>query len=276
MFGKKEKSDGQKKDTHGDCGAERPIVSCAEEALDNVGDHDARRAADKHRSEEIAEREDKGEGSAGNQTRERERKNDAQKRGAGAGAEILGGFDEMARDVFEGSVERKEGERGINVGEGENDGERAIKEKANRLLGDVKVLQEAVEDAVRTQDGFPGVTADEIADPEGNDDELIEKIFANHSVKGHVIGEGVAEKEREHGDAGGDAGSAKKDFGINGIVEELGVILEIPLVDDEAIADEPEAVGKHERVGKKKKKADPQEGREGDHGFIEAGVHGSC
>ena len=77
----------------------------------------------------------------------------------------------------------------------ENDGEGAIEEKANRLLSDVKVLEEAVEDAVRAQDGFPGVTADEIADPEGNDDELIEKIFANAGVKRHVIGEGIAEEE---------------------------------------------------------------------------------
>ena len=36
---------------------------------------------------------------------------------ARAGAEIVGGFDEMARDVFERSVERKEDERRVNVGE---------------------------------------------------------------------------------------------------------------------------------------------------------------
>ena len=56
-------------------------------------------------------------------------------------------------------------------------------------------------------------------------------------------------------------------------MEELGVILEIPLVDDDAVADEPEAVGKHERVGKKKEEADPEERWEGDDGFVEAGVH---
>ncbi len=96
------------------------------------------------RREKIAEREDEGEGGAGKQAGERERKNDAEKRGARAGAEIMRGFDEIARDVFERGVERKEDERRVNVREHENDGEGAVEEKANWLFGDVKVLEEAV------------------------------------------------------------------------------------------------------------------------------------
>ena len=75
-----------------------------------------------------------------------------------------------------------------------------------------KVLEEAVENAVGAENGFPGVAADEIADPEGNDDELIEKIFAKTRVEGHVVGEGVAEEQREKRDAGGDAGGAEQEL----------------------------------------------------------------
>ena len=201
-------------------------------------------------------------------------KNDAEERSARTGAEVVGSFDEIARNVFEGSVQREKNERRVDVRESEDDRERAIEKKTDGSAGDVEVLQEAVEDAVGAENGFPGVAADEIADPERDDDKLIEKIFANARVEGHEVGERIAEQEREQRDAGGDASSAEKNFGVDGIMEELGIVLEIPLVDDDAVANEPEAVGEHEGVREKKEKRDPEKGRGGDDGFVGARVHG--
>ena len=85
--------------------------------MNDVGDHDAGRAADEHGREEIAEGKDEGEGSSGEQAGNGERKNDAEERGARTGAEVVGSFDEIARNVFEGSVERKKDERRVDVRE---------------------------------------------------------------------------------------------------------------------------------------------------------------
>jgi hypothetical protein len=103
---------------------------------------------------------------------------------------------------------------------------------------------------------------------------LIEQVFADACVEGHVVREGIAEEDGEQRDGSGDARGAQKNFDVDGIVEELGVILKIPFVDDEAVANEPEAVGEHEGVGNEKEKRDPGKGREGDGEFVEAGVHG--
>jgi len=76
---------------------------------------------------------------------------------------------------------------------------------------------------------------------------LVEQVFADASVEGHVVGERIAEKEREKRDAGGDAHGAEEDFEVEGILEELRVVLQIPFVDECAVAHQPETVGKHQR-----------------------------
>ena len=238
--------------------------------MHDVRDHDAGRPADEERGEEIAECQDEGERSSRKQAGKGKRKNDAEKGGAGAGAEVVGGFDEIAWDVFEGGVEGKEDEGRVDVSEHEDDGEGTVEEKADGFPGDVKVLEEAVEDALGSEDGFPGIAADEIANPERNDDELIEKIFAGAGVKGHEVGQRIPEEEGEKGDTGGDAHGAEEHFDVDGILEELGVILEIPFVDEEAIPNQPEAVSKHQGVRQEEEKADPEEGRGGDDCFVGA------
>jgi len=70
VFGEEEKGNREKQNADGDRRTERPVVSRAEEALDDIGDHDARGPADEKRTEEVAEREDKREGRAGKQARE--------------------------------------------------------------------------------------------------------------------------------------------------------------------------------------------------------------
>jgi hypothetical protein len=105
------------------------------------------------------------------------------------------GFEERARDVFERSVDRKKNERRVNVREHKNHGEGAVEKSGNGLVSDVEILKRAVEDAVGAEDSFPCVAADEIADPERDDDELVEKLFAGARVKGKKVSERISEKE---------------------------------------------------------------------------------
>ena len=134
-----------------------------------------------------------------------------------ASAEVLRSFDERAGDVFERGVNRKEDEWRVDVGEHEDDGEGAVEQEADRGGGDMEILQEAVEDAVAAENCFPGVAAHEIADPQRDDDELIEDFLARAGVKGKIVGQRITEQQGAERDGGGDAHAAEQDFGVNGI-----------------------------------------------------------
>jgi len=56
-------------------------------------------------------------------------------------------FNQRARDVLECRVDGQKNERRIDVREHQHDGKRAVEKEANRLMGEMQVLQEAVEDA---------------------------------------------------------------------------------------------------------------------------------
>src|SRR4029077_11672355 len=105
------------------------------------------------RREEVAEREDKGESGAREQSRHREGKDDAEKRGARVSAEVLRSFDERARDVFERVVDGEEDEGCVNVREHENDGKRTVEEVADRFVSDAEILEKTVEGAVAAENG---------------------------------------------------------------------------------------------------------------------------
>src|SRR5580698_3917870 len=88
-LGEEEQGDGEDENQDGDGGAERPVIGGAEEALHDVGDHDAGGAANELRREKIAEGEDEGEGGARQQSGQRERKDDTKERCARSGAEVV-------------------------------------------------------------------------------------------------------------------------------------------------------------------------------------------
>src|SRR5580700_9369678 len=134
----------------------------------------------------------------------------------------------------------------------------------------MEVLEKAVEDSFAAEDCFPGVAADQIADPERHDDELIEQFFARAGMKREVIGERIAEEKRAEHYRGCDAHGAEENFGVEGIGEKFLVIGEIPIMDEDAVLNRPEAVGKHERVGQQEEKRYPDERRRGDERFVDA------
>ena len=170
----------------------------------------------------------------------------------------MGSFDEISGNVFERRVNRKKREWSVDVREGEDYRERAIEEKFDGMMRDVEILQEAVEHAIASKDCFPGVTAHEIASPERDDHELIEKVFSFRCVKREEISERVSEKQREQGNGGGDANRSKKDRDVNRVANQLNVILKIPALDDGLLRrNGPEAVTEEQRVGNKEERGDP-------------------
>src|SRR5260370_10323109 len=240
---KQRNSDDQNPD--GNRGPQRPVKRCAKEALYDVGDHGAGRAADEKRREKVTERKTERKCCSCQQTRHGEREDHAQKSLNRAGAQILRGFHERPRDMFERSVNGKKNERRVNVRQQKHDGERAVKEKANRPVGEMEVLKKAVQHAVAAENGLPGVTAHQIADPQGHDHKLIEKFLAR--VESQVVREGIAEQKRTKRDGSGDAHGAEKHFSVERIREESFVIAPIPLVNDNALGNGPKTVCKNKR-----------------------------
>ncbi len=63
---------------------------------------------------------------------------------------------------------------------------------------------------------FPSVAADEIADPQRHDDQLVEEFLARAGMKREVIRERIAEEERTKSDRSGDAHGAKENVDVYG------------------------------------------------------------
>src|SRR3984957_8021337 len=147
--------------------------------------------------------------------------------------------------------------------EHEDHGEGAVQKKTDRLVSDMEVLEKSVENSFATEDCFPSVAADQIADPERNDDELVQQFLARAGMKREVVGERVAEENGTERYRGCDAHGAQENLGVQRIGEEFLVIGEIPVMDEGAVLNRPEAVGKHERVGQQQEERHPEERRGG-------------
>ena len=93
---------------------------------------------------------------------------------SGRCAQIVRGFHQIPRNVLERRIDRQKCERRVDVGERQHHGKRAIEQKLQRMLREVHILQQRVQHAVAAQDRFPGIGAHQIADPQRNDDQLIE------------------------------------------------------------------------------------------------------
>src|SRR5437879_7249862 len=83
----------------------------------------------------------------------------------------------MPRNVFKRGVNGEECERRIDMCQHEYYGKWTIKEESHRLANQVEILEEAVQDAVAAENGFPRVAAHEVADPKRNDHQLVEQVL---------------------------------------------------------------------------------------------------
>src|SRR5260370_28722591 len=250
MLDEEQQGNDNEQNANGNRRAERPVKGCAKEALYDVGDHRAGRGADKQRRQKIAERKNESESCPGEQAGNRKRKDDAQKCLSRSGGKVMRGFDQRARYVLEGRVDGQKNERRVDVRQHENDGERAIEKERDGLVCEMQVLQKAIEDAFAAKNGFPRVTPYQIAHPKGNDDKLVEQFFARARMKREVVGQRVTKQQGTQRHRGGDTHGAQEDFGVDGLGKESGVILQVPLMDHNSVVDSPEAVRKHQRVGK--------------------------
>ena len=126
------------------------------------------------RCQKISQAKDKRKGRSCQHSGNGKRKNDLPKSLQRRSTKVVRRLHQISRDVFQRRINRQERERGVDVSERQHHGERAVQKKFQWMLGQVYVLQKRVEDAIAPQDGFPGVSADQVTHPEWNDYELIE------------------------------------------------------------------------------------------------------
>jgi hypothetical protein len=131
----------------------------------------------------------------------------------------LRGFNERAGNVLERGIDGKEYERRIDVREHEDHSEGAVEKETDGFVGDVEILEKTVEHAVAAENGFPGVAAYQIADPERDNHELVEEFLARAGVEGKIVRERIAEKKGAEGHGSSDARGAQENLEVERIGE---------------------------------------------------------
>jgi len=61
-------------------------------------------------------------------------------------------------------------------------------------MGEMQILQETIEHAFAAENGFPCVSAHQVAHPQRHNHELVEQLFASARMKREVVGQRVAEQ----------------------------------------------------------------------------------
>src|ERR1700685_1363050 len=107
--------------------------------------------------------------------------------------------------MFERGVNGHEREWRIDVRERENDGEWTVQKKLNRPVGDVQILQKSVQHAVASENRFLHLIEHHITGPHRKYYELVEQILALRCVERKVVGQRIAEQQRQQSDRSGDS-----------------------------------------------------------------------
>src|SRR4051812_29156489 len=110
----------------------------------------------------------------------------------------MGGLDQVSWNVFEGSIDRQDGKRRVDMRESKDHRERAIQQEIQRMPGQVHILQQSVQYTIASQDGFPRVSPNQIADPQRNDYQLVQQILFS-GAKRQKIRQRIAQQKRQGG-----------------------------------------------------------------------------
>src|SRR6185437_1932160 len=125
--------------------------------------------------EEVTQAQHKCESRSRQNSRNGKRKDDSPESLKRRRSQIVRRLYQVAGYVFERRINRQEGERCVDMREGQHHGERAVQQEIEGMTCQVNILQQRVKDAVAAQDGLPGVSSHQIADPERNNHQLIEE-----------------------------------------------------------------------------------------------------
>ena len=95
----------------------------------------------------------------------------------------MGRFDQVSWNVFQACVDRQEGKRRVDMSEREYYGEWAVQQKVERMVRDARVLQQSVQYSIAAKNGLPRIGTYQIADPQGNDCQLIKQVLPGSRMK---------------------------------------------------------------------------------------------
>src|SRR5215472_16296365 len=176
--------------------------------------------------------------------------------------------------MLERRINGQDGEWRVDVRQGQHHGERAVEQELERMLGQMRILQQRVENAVAAENRLPRVSANQVADPEGDDDQLVEKILTLSCAEREIVGKRITQHQGKQHDPGRNPHRSKQRLEVDADVQQLAVVLESPGVNDLlAGGHRPEAVTKHQRVWSQQKHPDPGERRYCNRGLVGAGEH---
>src|SRR6185437_43329 len=182
-FGEKQQANHEQQHAKGNGGAQRPVVGGAEQADDDVGNHNAAGTAQQQRGEEVAQAKDESKSGAGKNAGNGERQDyppESLQRGS---AQVMRGFHQVAGNVLQGGVDGQKSKWRVDVSEREHHRERAVEEEFDGMPCEVRILQQSIEHTITSQNGFPCVSADQVANPQGDDYQLVKQILASAGVK---------------------------------------------------------------------------------------------
>lgn len=163
----KDDNDGDERDgRHGEGRARRPVVRAPEALLNDVGEHDAGRAAHLRGCHVVARRRHEDDDGGGNYARKRKREGNAAETPPRPVAQIRRRFEQRPVDLLKRHIDRQHRERRVGVRERDDDGGRVVEQEFERLVDHPDRNEAGIDDAVIAEHDFPGENAQEIARPE--------------------------------------------------------------------------------------------------------------
>ena len=158
--------------------AQRPVVSRAEQADHNVRNHDAARSAQQQRRKKISQAQHERKRRSREHARNRQRKDHLPKCLRRRRSQIMRGLNQIARNMLQRRVNRQKRERRIDMRERQHHRKRTVEQKVERMPGQMHILQQRIQHAVRAKNRLPCIRPHQIADPQRNDHHLIEQVFS--------------------------------------------------------------------------------------------------
>jgi hypothetical protein len=204
--------------------AKGPIARREELVIDQVADHLLLAAAQEIRRYKVSDRKHEYENRARRHPCRRQRQGDFEKCRHGRGAEITRGFRIGGIEPLQGGINREDDEGCVVVDEAEDDRE-FIVEDGQWLRNHACIHQDIVDHAHRIEQHDPGIGADEVIRPEGQDGEKQKRRLPAFRRAHDGIGGGIADEQGERRGNECYAGAVEKNRQVKGI-ERPGEIVE--------------------------------------------------
>src|SRR5207248_597825 len=135
------------------------------------------------------------------------------------------------------------------MSECEHHSKRAVQQKVERMVRDVRVLQQSVQYSIAAKYGLPRIGTYQIADPQRNDCELIKQVLAGSRMKRQIVGKRVSQQQRKQHYPQRDSHRAQQRLSVDVYSKKLAIVVQIPVMNNGLRwGNRPEAVTEKKNV----------------------------